>query len=423
MCRVPMGIFLSVVLGACAANPPTSTPGATPTAAPTALPTSTLLPSAMPSAMPSATPAVVPSPSPTSALDPAVFQSLPPLPEPRYLHTATLLSDGRVLVVGGRFIKLGSEFEERLLADALLFDLATQRWTPAAPLHRPRYRHAAVGLPDGRVLVVGGRESRSFPGPAPTAEIYDPAADTWTVIQNVPIRPTTGVLLLDGRVLLVGYVEGGVANASSSTVFDPATGTFGPVKRVTGMSLEPAAVRLDDGRVLVAGGARGYGDGPPEPRAESALFDPATGRWTAAAAMHEPRLEESMALLPDGRALIVGSSAELFDPATTSWRVTGSPAAPHRPTNLVRLEDGTILAIGSIAGNIESRPIIERYDPALGEWSVVAPYLVIESQTATLLPDGRILMTGGFLECRFGQACEGQRVLADVLLFDPPGGP
>ena len=84
-------------------------------------------------------------------------------------HTATLLTNGMVLVAGGQ---LGVASAER-------YDPATDRWTPSTPAV-PRAYHTASLLPDGRVLVAGGLGREGDPAATATTEIYDPKTNSWT---------------------------------------------------------------------------------------------------------------------------------------------------------------------------------------------------------------------------------------------------
>lgn len=117
---------------------------------------------------------------------------------PRTFHTATLLSDGRVLVAGG----FGTN---GVLSSAELYDPATGKWTATGPLKTSRARHVAALLADGKVLAAGGGKSRSL-NAVSDAELYDPAAGKWTgcgSLRTGRIQPTA-TLLADGRVLIAG---------------------------------------------------------------------------------------------------------------------------------------------------------------------------------------------------------------------------
>jgi len=141
---------------------------------------------------------------------------------PRSYHTATLLPDGRVLVVGG--IEASNDVTGTVLASAELYDPLTNSWTPAAPLPVARARHAAVLLADHRVLVIGGTDSEHLPSSSyfPTAELYDPASQSWSLVASMNYARVyaTATLLPDNRVLVVG--DDGV-NERTAEVFDPQT--------------------------------------------------------------------------------------------------------------------------------------------------------------------------------------------------------
>src|SRR5436190_23571104 len=93
-------------------------------------------------------------------------QSTGPMALPRKGHTATVLADGRVLIVGGQD---GSG----VLSAAEIYDPVTQSFQLAGSLAAARYGHTATLLADGRVLIAGGADAT---GPLSSAEIFDPAA-------------------------------------------------------------------------------------------------------------------------------------------------------------------------------------------------------------------------------------------------------
>ena len=143
----------------------------------------------------------------------------------RYYHTATLLSDGRVLVAGGA--ATGAQtFPYPALASAELYDPATGNWTFTGNLNAGRLLHTATLLLNGNVLVAGGwSEDHPHNGIMSSAELYDPATGNWTRTSgmNVGRAAHTATLLFDGRVLVVGASRG---FPNSAELYDPATGTW-----------------------------------------------------------------------------------------------------------------------------------------------------------------------------------------------------
>ncbi len=166
----------------------------------------------------------------------------------RAYHTATLLTNGKVLLAGGYG---GTDY----LASVELFDPATGTFSAGPSMAAPRNWHSATRLADGKVLLAGGWGATSTPWP--TAELFDPAAGTLTVLphpMNTPRGEHTDTLLANGKVLLAGGygVEG---NLASAELFDPATGTFtAVVGSLRSAKSIPSATLLASGQVLVAGG-------------------------------------------------------------------------------------------------------------------------------------------------------------------------
>ena len=111
---------------------------------------------------------------PRIAVDPGRFSPAGTLPDPRAQHTATLLPDGRVLIVGGWAGAVTP------IDAALLWDPATETFTPIGPRSRgSRWDHHAVLLDDGRVMIVGGFKDETLHGkllspPVSSVELWDP---------------------------------------------------------------------------------------------------------------------------------------------------------------------------------------------------------------------------------------------------------
>ncbi|RSS63481.1 DUF6603 domain-containing protein, partial [Streptomyces sp. WAC06614] len=208
----------------------------------------------------------------------------------RCRHEAVLLGEqGPVLVVGGALETGG---EPAALAFCERYDPTTDTWTPAASLTTPRTGHQATRLPDGTVLVTGGRApgadgpgapGRFDPAEPTSVERYVPAADAWSAEAPLPGAGRSGhraVPLRSGRVLLVGGTggPGRTTGYRSTLLFDPATHTWTPTGGTATGRHGFAAVELDDGRVLAVGGTVRSGPATPDGRRTT----------TATAEVHTP---------------------------------------------------------------------------------------------------------------------------------------
>jgi len=290
-----------------------------------------------------------------------------PMAAARRGHTATLLPNGKVLVVGGG--------RETVFASAELFDPATGTWSVTGSMASPRFDHTATLLPNGQVFVVGGGST--------VAERYDPATGTWSPAGSMiaPRSRHTATLLSNGQVL----VAGGDSTGRLAELYDPVTGTWsvtGAMRmyRTGGHS----ATLLPNGQVLVAGG-----DYRIPSTAER--YDPATGTWSLTGPMATFPHEGTATLLRNGQVLIPGAPSELYDPATDTWSLTASTVISTYQSAATLLSNGQVLVVGGYTA-----VSAEVYDPATGTWSAVEPLAerVRSQHTVTLLPDGRVLVVG-----------------------------
>lgn len=163
----------------------------------------------------------------------------------RFLHTATLLPNGMVLVAGGDL--------RGVLASADLYDPANRIWTPTGSLNVARSSHTATLLPNGMVLVAGGDDGHVF---SASAELYDPASGTWTLTGslNAPRLGHTATLLANGMVLVAGGLDINGGESSTSELYDPATGTWTVTGNLNTARSGHTTTLLANGTVLVAGG-------------------------------------------------------------------------------------------------------------------------------------------------------------------------
>ncbi len=343
------------------------------------------------------------------------FAAVAPMDDARAAHTATALLDGRVLIAGG--MTEGSGDEGALSTTELFGPEPTGgagRFRPAAPMLGARMSHTATRLADGRALLVGGYG----PGNAylATAELYDPRTNQFTPAGPMGVARAghTATLLSDGRVLVLGGVGAGWTFLASAEVYDPATNAFRPTGGMTVARESHTATRLPDGTILVVGGHSGrradlvlYASSERyDPRAEGGR-----GAFSPSATMTVRRHKHDAVALADGRVLVTGGaderddrgayrSAEIFDPRANGgdgrFVRTGDLELAHykHAGTSILLGDGSVLIAGGAASP-------ERYDPGTGRFTVVAPAprtppLRGSFSAVAELPDGRVLVTGGY---------------------------
>jgi len=298
---------------------------------------------------------------------------------------------------------------------------------PAAPMHHSRAAHTATLLPEGHVLVVGGMG----PEASASAERYDPTSDSFTELPgpHVPRSSHTATRLTDGTVLVTGGYGPGNRYLRSAERFDPATETWHQAGVMTEARAGHLAVPLVDGRVLLIGGV-----GSGWTFLQSAeIYDPATGQFTATGSMAVPRESHVAVRLGDGRVLVVGghagrreqmvlyASAELYDPVIGRFTPTGSMGTPRHKHDAVLLADGSVLVTGGAdrRDNRGQYNTVERYDPATGRFEPQPPMALTRYKhagTTLLLADGRVLVAGGADRVEVYDPTEGS---STVVASDP----
>jgi hypothetical protein len=317
----------------------------------------------------------------------------------RHAHAAIVLPDGKVLVAGG--------FRQKRLASAELFDPATRTWRATRPMNEDRAGALAVALSNGAVAIIGGNawnDDRSL-----TTEIYDVSSETWRIRSGPRLLAGYAMAAIaSGRVVITGFSE---PLTPVTWLFDPATDNWtqmpaDPATRYGGQSL----VSLLDGRVLVSGGFTDYIDSLSP---VSQVFDPATGAWSTTGSQALPREAETRTLLRDGSVLVAGGwvsvpqgggsveadtrHAEIYDAAGGAWRNVGALEEARNTHVAARLADGSVLIVGGVAYPAYPR-LAERYDPFTGTFTAVANFLTayndLSNATATLLRDGSVLVVG-----------------------------
>ena len=332
----------------------------------------------------------------------------------RTRQTATLLKGGRVLIAGGQTgteqIPLVSE-DLRILASAVLYDPGTGKLAATGSMTTWRWGETETLLPDGKVLVAGGLNGT---GLLRSAELYDPETGKFSRTGQMTVARSgqTATLLASGLVLLVGGEER--ERVRTAELYDPRTGRFTRTGTMTVTTQVDTATLLANGSVLVTGSLPiPATNGEYRPSAE--IYDPGTGKFRLAGSMSVARSGATATLLLSGKVLVAGGcspdfgtfpstvcpigSAELYDPGTDSFTLL-KMTVPRDRFTATRLPDGRVLLAGGYSGSLKDPYVItstaEIYDPATGAFAPTGPMTIGRgNQTATLLANGRVLMIGG----------------------------
>ena len=342
---------------------------------------------------------------------------------PRDHHTATLLDDGRVLVVGGDVqTPLGSDGSTiaRTVQQAEVYDPETGVFSVTGRLAQARAGHTATRLADGRIVIIGGYGVTGPGGMAPAAEVFDPASGTFATIGTLgqPRAEHIASLMPDGRVLVAGGRTGYSADGyaftflGSAEVLDPGRGEFRTVGPLVSERADAAAAPLAGGRVLLIGGSNQFGT----PHSVE-VFDPATETFAAVDSIPSIHLSPQAALLPDGRIFIPpdgsdrGDTSVTFEPGTERVATATTSETPRAggPSKAVattamrtggtatKLADGRVLLTGG-RGGTDNMPMrsADLFDPATGSITPTGSMAFAhEGHLAVLLPDGRVMLLGG----------------------------
>jgi N-acetylneuraminic acid mutarotase len=210
------------------------------------------------------------------------------------------------------------------------------------------------------------------------------------------------VPLEDGQVLVAGGAKS-VNSISSVEVYNPSKNEWSSHPPMRDARAGAAGVRLLSGKVLVTGGCS-LESGTCLDIVE--LFDPVADAWKDVASTLATRGAHTATLLLDGRVLVTGGqaasdasplcSAEIYDPSVDTWKSAASLKECRVRHTATRLADGRVLVIGGDDTLNASLPSAEIYDPQKDTWTPTAPMTDSRTEhTATLLFDGSVLVAGG----------------------------
>jgi len=386
---------------------------------------------------------------------------------PRDTHTATLLTNGLVLIAGGEGYSITAGQYEDYLTTSELYDPATGTFGITGSLNTGRDNQTATLLNNGTVLIAGGYIGNS-PYEASSAELYAPATLTPAGLLSISIAPANPTISLGTaqRFIATGTFSGGsteelaevtwsssnpgvisvsddasnagaawAATTGSATItacagevcgsttatVGPAgpdsltgSGSFGAAGNMLNQRQYHTATLLPNGQVLMAGGA----DADFDCLYSAELYNPTTGAFTATGNLHTGRYSHTATLLNNGLVLITGgyyvegttNTAELYNPATGTFTPTGNMHRARVGHTATLLNNGQVL----IAGGYLDDSSAELYDPTTGTFALTGRLNVArENHTATLLHDGTVLIAAGF---------DGDVALKSAEIYNPADG-
>lgn len=336
----------------------------------------------------------------TITVVPSGFTLVGSMAEPRAAHTATLLPDGKVLVVDGGYFDIDDLLVP--ITGAEVFDPSIGRFGVPVGTLVAREFHTATLLPNGKVLITGGSTSDT------SAELYDPATGEFvrTGSMAVPRLGHTATLLSDGRVLVVGGSAGLMAE-----IYDPITGTFATTGHISTARSAHTATILPNGKVLIIGGKNDFVQTivTAEALASTELYDPQSGTFSPSGSLASARTGHTATLLTNGTVLVVGgantaplASTEIYDPSTGRFAPGPDMAVPRANHTAMLLANGTVLVVGGIPVvppvyvGYAPTSTAEIFDSSLGSFFQTGSMSDGRFwHSATLLGDGQVLVVGG----------------------------
>lgn len=327
---------------------------------------------------------------------------------PRAAHTAAALPDGRVLIAGG----CGTDgCETADIAPTSEFYTPGKGFSAGPRMLVPRSGHSATLLNDGRILIVGGFAREATP-PVATAEVFDPKTGAFTAAGKLGVARGghSAVRMADGRVLVAGGWIGPRQYTETVEFFDPVTNSFSPGPPMPSIRHAAPGVALADGRVLIAGGQEVHDRG----LTSALVYVPESKQWQPVGPMRTPRFKHAMAQVQGGKVMVLGGttddrelldSTEIFDPATNRFTAAASMTVPR-----FKFPDTIAVSRGALVVAAGTR--VDAYDLASGMFrALTGPRPWRSSPSATTLPDGSVLIVGGY--------DEGIHLYRDAFLVHP----
>lgn len=301
--------------------------------------------------------------------------------------TATLLKDGRVLVWG-----------HEAAAKGTILDVAKDAFTDAPDGRFPRREHAALGLKDGKVLLIGGANVPKNFYVMRSVAVFDPAANTIDKSESMASqrRGHSAHLGGDGKIYVIGGMAGGLVPPTRNIdMYDPATKKWSIVGKLLVARFGHRTADLGNNRILVVGGHDR--DNPVKTLEVCTLGAKTTCKGLPLGSKRE---KPAVATLGGGKALVVGGQkirgadeAIVFDAEAFTFKSVARPKSKRSGHAAVQVGEGRVLVVGGAEGGSGEAEI---YDAATDKWYECGrPSAKRFDGAAVKLADGRVLHVGG----------------------------
>jgi len=302
-------------------------------------------------------------------------------------------------------------------------------WASTGSMTSPREGQTAILLVNGKVLVAGGTNNGVAIN---SAELYNHTSGTWasTGSMHVARNLARSVLLSNGSVLVVGGCLNDCLSTTtnSAELYNPAHGTFTATGSMARARAEFGITLLANGEVLVAGGCTAYDqNGCAATTTSAEIYNPTTGLWKATGSLRAARFAVTATRLASGKVLVAGgatsaldalNSSEIYDPTAKTWTLGSKMVLARSGYASIMLTTGKVLFVGGENINGVGIANAELYNPSSGTFAVTGSMTATRVEhTVVLLANGKVLVSGGYK-----QTSNVVTALASAELYNPATG-
>lgn len=331
----------------------------------------------------------------------------------RFSYTTTMLDDKNILIIGGTNDSINS----KKFNNVDIYNPINNKIIKSGKINEERYNHSATLLKDGRILLTGGYGKY---GEMSSSEIYNPKTKKSIKMPNMHYsrQEHSAVLLKNGKVLIVGghqtliHKQKQINNIAE--IFDPVANKFCKAPKMNYKYFRrPFVVTLNNGKVFIAGGYKKNGKwGFPESEQRYAeLYDPEKNTFVSLGKMIKNHSYGTATLLKDGRVILIGGNSadksnkatkftEIFDPKTRSFKLAALLNDNRLFHTATLLKNGKILITGGETTAVRKTNYLysaEIYDPNKNKFYKISNMVTPRAMhLAILLPNGNVILFGGF---------------------------